>query len=464
MNGHCVLYLPVRILILFTILSLPLFAYSKTFAEEFTPVTLSNGLRVLTLERPGTDTVTINFYIGIGRINEPESGAANLLLHMLFRGSNKYPAREITKEVAKIGGTLDYHVGYLSTMISISLPSNPAFPPLVKGDNPPSIPPLKKGGEGGFDRAIALLGDIILNPVLDSDELDKERALILQKLTILKDFPINRFSKEVMQRQFPAHPFGRSSEGTEDSVKKLNAELLKSYHRRFYVPENISVVIVGNIAKDVVEARLTPLLSPPSQGGDRGEVVLKTPDSITPVVSHRILLNEHVTQAQIFVGRPIPGLNYKERHILSVMNQVLSGLNGRLFDTLRKKRGCIYSVDIWAVIYPDIGLWGVYAGTETRELKVTEELIVSELKKLVHQPIKYEELATAQKLLETAIRVEYETNGSLAHEVGSSLIKGELILDMEDRIKLVQSVTAEDIRSLAEKLFGNCEFNIIIMK
>ena len=467
------LYLPSKIIIPFLILSLFFITYSETTApvchagtgrEEFIPTTLSNGMKVLVLERPSTDTLTINLYIGIGRINEPESGAANLLLHMLFRGSNKYPAWEVTKEVAKMGGTLNYHVGYLSTMISISLPSNPAFPPLVKGDNPPCIPPLKKGGEGGFDKAIALLGDIILNPVLDSDELDKERTLILQKLTILKDFPINRFSKEVMQRQFPAHPFGRSSEGTEDSVKKLSAELLKSYHRRFYVPDNISVVIVGYVVKEEVEAMLTPLLSPPSQGGDRGGVGPKSPDSITPIAGCRIILNEHVTQAQIFVGRAISGLNHKEKHILLVMNQVLSGLNGRLFDTLRKKKGCVYSVGIWEAVYPDIGLWGVYAGTKTSELEVTEELIVSELKKLVHQPIKYEELATAQKLLETAIRVEYEPNGSLAHEVGSSLIKGEPILDMEDRIKLVQSVTAEDIKSLAEKLFGNGEFNIIIMK
>ncbi|MBI2559538.1 MAG: insulinase family protein, partial [Planctomycetes bacterium] len=181
-------------------------------AEEFISTTIPTGMRVLILERPQTDTVTINFYIGIGRINEPQSGAANLLLHMLFRGNDKYPAREIPKEVSKIGGTLDYHVGYLSSVISISLPSNP-----------PCIPSLEKGGDGGFDRAIALFADIILNPILDTDELDKERTLILQKLAISKDFPINRFFKEVMLRQFPDHPFGRSSEGTEDSVKKLNA-------------------------------------------------------------------------------------------------------------------------------------------------------------------------------------------------------------------------------------------------
>ncbi|HLG31130.1 MAG TPA: insulinase family protein, partial [Candidatus Brocadiales bacterium] len=128
------LYLPSKIIIPFLILSLFFITYSETTApvchagtgrEEFIPTTLSNGMKVLVLERPSTDTLTINLYIGIGRINEPESGAANLLLHMLFRGSNKYPAWEVTKEVAKMGGTLNYHVGYLSTMISISLPSNP---------------------------------------------------------------------------------------------------------------------------------------------------------------------------------------------------------------------------------------------------------------------------------------------------------------------------------------------------
>ena len=478
------LYLPSKISTLFIILSL-LFsfalpkdrlAYSETAAEEFIPVTLPNGIegscrkhgmRVLILERPHTDTVTINLYIGIGRINEPESGAANLLLHMLFRGSKKYPAQEITKEVARMGGRLDYYVGYLSTFISISLPSNP-----------PGIPPFKKGGNGGFNKAIALLADVILNPALDTDELNKERSLILQKLAISKDFPVNRFFKEVMLRQFPDHPFGRSSEGTEDSVKKLNAELLKSSHRISYVLNNISVVIVGNVVKEAVEARLKKVFGILNDGwheqtslpsnGVKGLSVHRNEEQIAnpplPIVNRRIILNEHVTQAQIFVGRPVPGLSQKEKHILLVMDQVLSGLNGRLFNTLRKKKGHVYSVSIWDAIYPEIGLWGVYAGTKTSGLKTTERLIVSELKRLVRQPVNYEELKTAQKLLETAIRTKYETNSSFAREIGSSLVRREAILPMEERIKLVQSVTAEDIKSLAKKLFGSSEFNIIIMK
>jgi predicted Zn-dependent peptidase len=447
------LYQPSKILIPIVILNLLFFTYSETTAKEFTPTTLPNGMRVLVVERPLTNTVTINLYIGIGRINEPVSGAANLLMHVLFRGSNKYPARKITEEVARMGGTLDYHVGYLSTSISISLPSNP-----------PNIPPLEKGGKGGFDRAITLLADIILNPVLDTDELEKERTLILQKLAISKDFPVSRFFKEIMLRQFPDHPFGRGAEGTEDSVKKLNAESLRSYHKEFYVPNNISVVIVGNITKELVEASLTPFLSPPSEGGGRGVVGRKAPDPAKPIINHRIVLNEHVTQAQIFVGRPVPGLNQKERHILLAINQVLSGLHGRLFNILRKKKGCVYSVGIWDVIYPEIGLWGVYAGTRTGKLRATERLIVSELERLIRQPVEPEELATAQKLLETAIRTEYETNSSLAQQAGSSLVKKEAILTMEERIKLVQSATPEDIKSLAKKLFDKGEFNVIIMK
>ncbi|MGR3310340.1 MAG: M16 family metallopeptidase [Candidatus Brocadiales bacterium] len=455
------LYLPSKNSTLFIIILSLLFsfalpkdrlAYSETAAEEFIPATLSNGMRVLTIERPHTDTVTINLYIGIGRINEPESGAANLLLHMLFRGSKKYPAQEITKEVARMGGRLDYYVGYLSTLISISLPSNP-----------PSIPPLKKEGKGGFNKAIALLADVILNPALDTDELNKERSLILQKLAISKDFPVNRFFKEVMLRQFPDHPFGRSSEGTEDSVKKLNAELLKSIHRRYYALNNISVVIVGNVVKEAVEARLKEVFHQMvyMENGIQNSAI-RNPQSV--IVPRRIILNEHVTQAQIFVGRPVPGLSQKGKHILLVMDQVLSGLNGRLFNTLRKKKGHVYSVSIWDAIYPEIGLWGVYAGTKTSGLKTTERLIVSELKRLVRKPVNHEELKTAQKLLETAIRTKYETNSSFAREIGSSLVRREAILPMEERIKLVKSVTAEDIKSLAEKLFGSSEFNIIIMK
>jgi predicted Zn-dependent peptidase len=313
-----------------------------------------------------------------------------------------------------------------------------------------------------FELVLDIVADAAINPLLDETDLEKERRMVLHDLAAREDFPSYVFDREISARLFPGHPFGRPRDGTVKSVSRLTIQDVREAHKRYFVPNNMLLVIVGNVS---VENALS--LAEQKLGG--------LPKGDVPVVSHppmpeldgavRATINKRVAQVQLFLGTRLDGIDLRGEYVLRVLDAILShGMNSRLFTQIRENRGYVYDVHVEDTVYPQILVWGVEAGTEARRLDEVEKLVRRELDKLTREMVSDYELEVANKYTEAGIRRSVEVNDGLAAYLGATIIRGRPLLGVEDRVGLARSVSREEVRELATKLFGTRDLHVFIMK
>jgi zinc protease len=285
---------------------------------------------------------------------------------------------------------------------------------------------------------------------------------VLHDLAAREDFPSYVFDKKVSARLFPGHPFGTPADGTVESVSGLTIQNVRQAHETYFAPNKMLLVVVGNVtlenARSLIEQKLgglpeddLPGLRPPPMPKLDGVV--------------RETINRRVAQAQLFLGTRMDGIDVRGEYVLNVLDTVLGhGMNSRLFTQIRENRGYVYDVHVEGTVYPDILVWGVEAGTEQKRLDEVEKLVRRELDKLAREVVTDRELEVAGKYLEASIRRSTEINDGLAAHIGATVIRGRPLLGVEERVELVRSVSKEEVRELAAKLFGSGHLHVFVMK
>jgi len=402
--------------------------------------TLSNGLEVVIVPRAHTGTVAIDLYARFGCSMETEQngGLANLLARMSLRGTSRRTSEDIAREIAATGGSIGASAHYLSSSVMVYAPAE------------------------SFDLVLDVVADVGFNPLLDETDLEKERRVVLHDLAAREDFPSYVFHRKIGARLFPDHPFGRPSDGTTESVSQLTIEDVRKAHERYFVPENMLLVIAGNvsleIARDLVDQKLAGLT-----GKDAPDVVHPPMPALDGTVHDRI--SKRVAQARLYLAVRKAGIDLRGEYVLSVLNAILShGMNSRLFTQVREDRGYVYDVHVDDTVYPAILVWGVEAGTDKKHLDEVERLVRRELDKLKRELVSERELDVAQKYMEAGIRRSAQLNDGTAGYVGATIIRGRPLLGVEERVELVRSVTRDDVRELAGTLVGSDDYHVFTMK
>jgi predicted Zn-dependent peptidase len=402
--------------------------------------TLPNGLEVVIVPRTHTATVAVDVYVRFGSSMETEenSGLASLLARMLLRGTNSRTSDDIAREIAATGGSIGASAHYLSSSVMAYAPAE------------------------AFELVLDIVADVTVDPLLDGVDLEKERRIVLHDLAAREDFPEYVFHKEIGARLFPGHPFGRPNDGSVESVSRLTIERLREAHERYFVPNNMLLVIVGNVsleaARSLIETRFGKLTS-------KDVSAAVHPPMPRLDGNLRGTMRKRVAQAQLFLGVRMNGIDLRGEYVLSVLNTILShGMNSRLFTQIRETRGYVYDVHVDDTAYPDILVWGVEAGTQEKHLDEVEHLMRAELDRLTHDLVSEHELDVAKKFIEATIRRSAEANDGAAGYVGATIIRGRPLLGVEERVQLVHSVTGEEVRELAKRLLGAREFHVFTMR
>jgi predicted Zn-dependent peptidase len=401
---------------------------------------LSNGLEVVIVPRAHTGTVAIDLYARFGCSMETEQngGLANLLARMLLRGTGNRTSEDIAREIAATGGSIGASAHYLSSSVMVYAPAE------------------------SFDLVLDVVADVGFNPLLDETDLEKERRVVLHDLAAREDFPSYVFHKKIGARLFPDHPFGRPSDGTTESVSRLTIGDVRRAHERHFVPNNMLLVIAGNVslesARDLVDKKLAGLTEK-----DAPAVVHPSMPALDGTVHDTI--SKRVAQARLYLAVRQAGIDLRGEYVLSILNAILShGMNSRLFTEVREDRGYVYDVHVDDTVYPDILVWGVEAGTDKKHLDEVERLVRCELDKLKQELVSEHELDVAQKYMEAGIRRSAQLNDGTAGYVGASIIRGRPLLGVEERVELVRSVTRDHVRELAGKLLGSDDYHVFTMK
>ncbi|WBB51794.1 pitrilysin family protein [Verrucosispora sp. WMMA2044] len=394
---------------------------------------LPNGLRVLTEAIPAMRSVSFGIWVAVGSRDEtgPQAGAAHFLEHLLFKGTRKRNALEISSAIEAVGGetnafTTKEYTCYYARVLDEDLPL-----------------------------AIDVMCDLVADSLLEPADVETERGVILEEIAMHDDEPGDEVHDLFAQAVYGDHPLGRLISGTAETVTPMTRRQIQSFYRRRYVAPQIVIAAAGNLDHTAVvrlvrqALRGTPLDTDPAAPAPQRPA--------TPAVRTRaaatVVEAKETEQAHIVLGCPGIDRLDERRFALGVLNNVLGGgMSSRLFQEIRERRGLAYSVYSYASQYADSGLFGVYAGCAPGRVDEVLELTRAELARTAAHGVTEAELARGKGMSKGSFVLGLEDTGSRM----SRLAKGELLygdlVPVNELLDRVDAVTLDDVNALAAEL------------
>lgn len=411
--------------------------------------TLPNGLDVLFVDVGAFPTITTQLLVSAGsRYERPDNnGIAHFFEHIPFKGTKKYPtAFDISAAVEGRGGVFNAFTSKDHTAYWI------------------------KALTEHFETSVDIISDMILNPLLDEEEIEREKGVIVEEINMYEDTPARRIGEILDGRMYPDNPLGFDIAGTKETVTSFTKKTFTDYMDTFYYPNNAVFVVAGGLHQ--VE-------SPKSQVRSYLDIIEKKfgswkpgqKPSFQPVVEKQTKPDVYIKykkteQANFALGFRAFSFSDPRREALSLLSTVLGGgSSSRLFIEVRERRGLCYYIGSGREFYPDTGNFIIQAGVANKADKVKEAVAVTlkECKKISQGDLKEEELTRAKEMLKGRILLSFEDSANVANFFAyNKLIEGKL-KDPVELLKKVDAVTAADIVDLAKTIFVPEHLNFAII-
>jgi predicted Zn-dependent peptidase len=388
---------------------------------------LSNGLTLLTETMPHVRSVAIGVWIRRGSRHEErsESGLAHFLEHMVFKGTERRTQAEIAQEMDEIGGQTDAFTAH----------EYAGFHAKVLDEH--------------LVRAVDLLSDIVSRPRFDPEEIERERAVILDEMRSVDDTPDDVVHDLFTASFWPDHALGQPVLGRVDTVSSFRRADLLRFFGKFYVPGNLIVAAAGNVdAERLLELtaeRFSGLSGPPDGIAER-------PPRISPGIQ---LVEKDLELAHLVVGSEAPRQTSPLRHAAYVLNAILGGnLSSRLFQVIREEHALAYSVFSSLAAYQDTGQFSIYAGTEPKNVRRILDLVLAELRRIKAEPVAEGELHRAKSHLRGSILMGLESTSARMSQLARQEIYFGRRMSVDEVISGIEAVEAEEVLELASQMFG----------
>lgn len=300
-----------------------------------------------------------------------------------------------------------------------------------------------------LEDAISMLSEMVIDSVFSQDAIDTEREVVLEEIARSEDNPDDYVFDLYSTKTFEGHALGLPVLGNRERVASYEHDDCRAFHEEHYHAGNLVLAAAGNVDHDaLVELALHYFAS--MKPGKRAERTITVPEFHSGLYCS----TRETEQAQILFGFPWFGVGDKNRYIGSVLTTILGGsMSSRLFQEIREKRGLVYSVYATQASYQGAGQWCVYAGTRPDNVKEVVSLIKSELDILVNQLVSEEELSRTIDFLCGQLLLGLETTNSHMARLGKREVLGVEQASPEEQVKGYRSVTAEQVRCLAQKVF-----------
>jgi predicted Zn-dependent peptidase len=396
---------------------------------------LPSGLRILTEAIPTTRSASFGVWVAVGSRDEtgPQAGVSHFLEHLLFKGTRRRTALDISAQIEAVGGetnafTTKEYTCYYARVLDEDLPL-----------------------------AVDVMCDLVADSVLDAADVETERGVILEEIAMHDDEPGDEVHDLFTEAVYGDHPLGRLISGTEETVSPMGRAGIDRFYRQRYVPPSIVVTAAGNLDHDTVVGLVEAAVRGTALDAGPADPAPRRPDA--PVVrtlpARSLVRHKDTEQAHIVLGCEGFGRLDERRFALGVLNNVLGGgMSSRLFQEIRERRGLAYSVYSYTSQYADTGLFGVYAGCAPGKADEVLDLIRAELAAVAARGITDAELARGKGMSKGAYVLGLEDTGSRM----SRLAKGELlygdVLPVNELLARVDAVTADEVDTLAADLLG----------
>ncbi|ESQ74472.1 pitrilysin family protein [Asticcacaulis sp. AC402] len=379
--------------------------------------TFDNGLRLLVDPMPGVKTFALNALIhgGARFETEAQSGWAHLLEHIVFKGAGGRDARTLAEAIEHKGGSINASTGYEHTRFE------------VRGLS--SLLPL----------ALEIVTDLMFRPVMDRDELQREKKVIAQEILEAYDTPDDHVFDLLQTAMFPEQSLGRPILGTTKSLGPARSETLRGFAEALYAPHRIVICVSGGVTAEQVFAAARPLIEPvAAQSG------FSAPEPLRFMPGHAVQ-KRRIEQANLTLGFDAVGRTDPDIIPLRLFGEILGGgMASRLFQEAREARGLAYAIDSYTTPYRDGGVFGVFAGCAPKDVAPLNELIRRVLSDLAADP-KPSELERAKAQFTTSLFLNFEGAGSRASAFASQMSVFDKVFTLDEVAVDIEAVTRDDL-------------------
>ena len=397
--------------------------------ENIELTTLPNGVRVVSENVTYVQSASVGIFVGVGSRDEDDRvrGISHFIEHMLFKGTPKRTAHQIADEVESRGGHLNAFTDKEST----------SYQARVLAEHTPL--------------AMDILTDMLLNSHHDSEEIEREKRVVIEEIKMYEDAPEEMVHELFEETLWETHPLGKSVIGSEKTVSALTRADLLSHIGTRYRPDRIVVSGAGNID----HAELVGL----------AEQALGALDGTAPA---RLLSTPHasgksdkkgrrdIEQTHFCLGTAAYSKHEKERFALSILNNVLGGnMSSRLFQEVREKRGLAYSIGSYGRSYQDGGHFCVYGGTSPDTYEEVLDLTRKEFAKVRAEGLSEDELTKAKTQVRGALVLGLENMNARMNRYGDSLLSYGRVVPISEILQEYEAVTHEKIAAVAAKVLDD---------
>ncbi|MGA8746067.1 MAG: pitrilysin family protein [Solirubrobacterales bacterium] len=386
---------------------------------------LGSGARIVTEEVPSVRSVALGLWVRTGSRDETpaQAGVSHFLEHLLFKGTPRFSAIEISERFDGLGASVNAATGKETTHLHARF--------------------LDEHTEEVFD----LLAEMLLAPTYP--EVDSEREVVLEEIAMYEDEPQDRVHDFLADAVFGEHPLGRRVLGEAEVIASIPVPEIEAYHRARYTGEDIVIGAAGHLEHGRIAELAQRLVSPPE--GHNGAA-----PAVEVSGGGRLCFYEKDTeQYHICFGAPGLKRDDERRYALAVLDSIFGGsTSSRLFREVREKRGLAYSVGSYNEQYTDSGLVATYVGTREDNVAEACAIIGAELERLRGEPVSAEELARGKESVKGRLVLSSESTGARMTRISRATLFGLPIDSLDLMLAKVDAVTVEDLTELAAELYG----------
>jgi len=386
---------------------------------------LKSGISVVTDAMPHLESASLGVWVGSGSRDErsEEHGISHFLEHMAFKGTRRRTARQIAEEIEAVGGDLNAATGVETTAY---------YARTLAGDVP--LP-------------LDVLADILSNPAFDPEELQREQNVIVQEIGAAEDAPDDLVFDRLQETAFPNQPIGRSILGTRDTVRSFDRRKLAAYLARSYRAPSMVVAAAGAVDHRMLMAEVE------RHFGSFNGPAAPAPEPASFVGGSHI---EERDLEQVHVALAMPGVPQRDPSLFSlqVFTSVLGGgMSSRLFQEVRELRGLCYSIYAFHAPYGDLGMFGLYAGTDAADTSQLMRLVVDEIANAA-ETVSEAEIARAKAQMKAGLLMALESSGERIGQLARQMMVWGRPIPLDELVEKVEAVTVESARSAGRALIA----------
>ncbi|KAM3102135.1 M16 family metallopeptidase [Phormidesmis sp. 146-12] len=427
-------------------------------------LTLEGGLTLIHQHVP-SGVVAVDVWVKAGAIVEPDewSGMAHFLEHMIFKGTDRQPPGSFDHAIENRGGMTNAATSYDYAHYFITTAAHHL------GDTLPH------------------LGDLLVNAAIPDDEFDRERDVVLEEIRQTYDNPDCIAFEALMESVYQRHPYGRSILGTEEKLMERSPAEMRQFHRSHYQPDNMTVVIVGDVSQDEAIREVDRAFHPFQMPLTCAQSSLEAEPPLTGIRRQELRL-PRLEQARLMMAWMTPGIKtpplrpdvetlpwqrfpeaehrdpLQDAYGLEVLSVLLAeSRSSRLVQELREERQLVQGISSGFTLQRESGIFTITAWLDPDQLERVEALICDRLSELITTPVAAGELARAKRLLCNDYAFSTETPSQLAGLYGyyHTIAQAEVAVSYPQRI---QAITLEDLQELASCYLSPYRYATIVMK